>query len=125
MGFIDWDLVSYGSREWELAWICWRWAPLYPAPERTGFDIGEQARRCNILLDSYGRDALDLRGFVTEIDRRMQCGLEVVEVLGAQGVPGFDRLLATGMHLSGHDDRAWLARHRDQIVAALDSPALP
>lgn len=112
-GFIDWDLVSYGTREWELAWVCWRWAPLYPVGERTSFDAEQQAARCRLLLEAYGFEALDLTGFLELIDRRMWCALEVVEQLGAQGVPGFDRLLATGMHLSAHDDRAWFANNRD------------
>lgn len=118
-GLIDWDLVSMGTREWELAWICWRWAPIYPLGSRTGFDAHEQARRCRILLDAYGTDRLILDGFVDLIDQRMQCAVDVVEMLGAQGVPGFDRLLTTGMHLSGHDDRAWLADHRDTFVSVI------
>lgn len=120
-GFIDWDLVSYGTREWELAWMCWRWAPMYPYGSRTGFNSGDQARRCKILLEAYGLDALDLSGFADVIDRRMECALEVVEQLGAQGFPGFDRLLESGMHLSGHNDRLWLAEHRDAFRAALET----
>lgn len=120
-GFIDWDLVSYGTREWELAWACWRWAPIYPHGKRTRFDASDQIERCRVLLESYGLDAIDLRGFVALIDRRMECALDVVEQLGAQGVPGFDRLLETGMHLSGHDDRAWLAAHRDAFRAGIET----
>ena len=120
-GIIDWDLVSYGTREWELAWMCWRWAPIYPPGARTQLSVAEQIQRCRILLESYGVDTLDLNGFVNLIDRRMECALEVVEQLGAQGVAGFDRLLNSGMHLSGHDDRAWLASNRDLFVAGLES----
>lgn len=120
-GFIDWDLVSYGTREWELAWVCWRWAPIYPFDSRTHFAVDQQIERCSILLKAYGLDALDLRSFVDLIDLRMECALEVVEQLGAQGVPGFDRLLATGMHMSGHDDRGWLAEHRDRFREGLES----
>lgn len=120
-GFIDWDLVSYGTREWELAWMCWRWAPIYPYEQRTRFDADEQLQRCRILLEAYGLDALDIRAFAYLIDRRMRCGLEVVEVLGSQGVPGFDRLLNAGMHLSGHDDRAWLAQNHRVFQTLFDS----
>lgn len=120
-GFIDWDLVSVATREWDLAWVCWRFAPIYPHGGRTGFTSREQAERCRILLDAYGKDAVDLNGFVDLIDMRMDCGLECVEQLGAQGVPGFDRLLASGMHLSAHDDRIWLAANRDIFAAALES----
>ncbi|MCO5225021.1 MAG: aminoglycoside phosphotransferase family protein [Thermomicrobiales bacterium] len=111
-GFIDWDLISHGTREWELAWACWRWAPIYPQGKRTPYSAEDQARRCTRLLTAYGFDGLVLDGFVDLIDIRMRAAVDVVEILGAQGVPGFDRLLATGMHLSGHDDRAWLAEHR-------------
>lgn len=119
-GFIDWDLVSYGTREWELAWMCWRWGPIYSHGERIQFTAEQQADRCRILLESYGLDAIELTGFVDMIDLRMECGLESVEQLGAQGVPGFDRLLATGMHLSAHDDRAWLKEHREVFVSQLE-----
>ncbi len=118
-GFIDWDLVSVATREWDLAWACWRFAPIYPNGERTGFSALEQAQRCRILLDAYGTDRIDLRGFVDLIDMRMDCGIECVEQLGAQGVPGFSRILATGMHLSAHDDRRWLARHQSVFAAAI------
>lgn len=112
-GFIDWDLVSVATREWELAWICWRFAPIYPPGGRAMFAAESQANRCRAILSAYGTDVLDLNGFVDLIDMRMKCALEVVEQLGAQGVPGFDRLLQTGMHLSAHDDRAWLATNAD------------
>lgn len=120
-GFIDWDLVSVATREWDLAWACWRFAPIYPRGERIRFTAREQAIRCNILLNVYGKDALNLDGFVDLINMRMRCGIDSVEVLGPQGVPGFDRLLATGMHLSAHNDRGWLAANRDAFVEALES----
>lgn len=120
-GFIDWDLVSYGTREWEIAWACWRWAPIYPAGNRGKFTAEQQIERCRTFISAYGPDALDLADFINLIDRRMECALEVVEQLGAQGIPGFDRLLATGMHLSAHDDRAWLAEHRDAFREELES----
>lgn len=120
-GFIDWDLVSVATREWDLAWACWRFAPIYPTGARINFTAREQADRCGILLDAYGRKAINLHGFVDLIDMRMDCGLESVEVLGAQGVPGFDRLLATGMHLGAHDDRDWLAANRDVFVNTIES----
>lgn len=119
VGFIDWDLVSPGSREWELAWVCWRFAPIYPTGERTSFTAAEQASRCATLLTSYGRDAVDIPHLLDEIDRRMQCGVDVVEDLGAAGVPGFDRLLASGLHLSAHDDRAWYQANRTAFAGAL------
>ena len=77
------------------------------------FAAESQANRCRAILSAYGTDVLDLNGFVDLIDMRMKCALEVVEQLGAQGVTGFDRLLQTGMHLSAHDDRAWLATNAD------------
>lgn len=120
-GFIDWDLVSYATREWELAWMCWRWAPIYPFAEPTPANAEIQAERCCTLLRAYGLDALDLTDFVSLIDRRMECSLEAVEQLGAQGVPGFDRLLANGAHLGGHDERAWLAGNVDVFRRAVES----
>lgn len=119
-GFIDWDLVSYGSREWELAWMCWRWAPLYPTGERTHFTVEEQADRCLQLITAYGSDCLDLHAFVDLIAIRMKSAVDVVEILGAQGVPGFDRILATGMHLSGIDDYHWLMKHAETFRTALE-----
>lgn len=118
-GFVDWDLVSPGSREWELAWMCWRWAPIYPSPHRTTFSAEQQANRCITLLKAYGTDALDLDQFVNLIDRRMHCALATVEVLGAQRITGFDHLLDQGLHLSGHDDRDWLDLHRSVFESAL------
>jgi hypothetical protein len=119
-GFIDWDLVSVATREWDLAWVCWRFAPIYPGGGAPGFTARQQADRCRILLDAYGTDALDLHGFVDLIDMRMECGLESVEQLGAQGVTGFDRILASGMHLSAHDDRRWFNDHRRIYAEALE-----
>lgn len=46
---------------------------------------------------------------------------EVVEQLGAQGAPGFERLLETGMHLGGHDDRAWCRVHSAAFRTGLES----
>lgn len=119
-GFIDWDLVSMATREWELAWMCWRWAPIYPSGGRTGFTAVEQADRCRILLEAYGLDAIRRDGFIDLIDQRMQCAVDVVEQLGAEGVPRFDRLLASGMHLSGHDDRDWLTANREVFRQAIE-----
>lgn len=119
-GFIDWDLVSKATREWELAWMCWRWAPIYPSGGRTGSTATQQAVRCRILLEAYGLDAIRRDGFVDLIDQRMRCGVDVVEQLGAEGVPGFDRLLATGMHLSGLDDSAWFNDHREIFQRAIE-----
>jgi hypothetical protein len=119
-GFIDWDLVSVATREWDLAWVCWRFAPIYPSGERTRFTARQQAQRCRIVLDAYGADTIDLRGFVDLIDMRMECGVSSVEQIGAHGVPGFDRILASGMHLSALDDRRWFADHRSLFAAELE-----
>ncbi|MCA9835140.1 MAG: aminoglycoside phosphotransferase family protein [Thermomicrobiales bacterium] len=116
-GFIDWDLVAMGTREWDLAYACWRWAPIYP---ETG-SAEEQASRCQLLLQSYGTDLLDLNGFVDLIDLRMQAAIDVVDELGSQGVPGFANLYATGAHLGGQDDRAWLAANRDTFIQIIES----
>lgn len=118
-GFIDWDLPSVATREWDLAWVCWRFTPIYPTGERTSFTAQQQAQRCRMLLEAYGMDAIDLRGFVDLIDLRMECGVSSVEELGGRGVPGFDRILASGMHLSAHDDRRWLAEHRETFASML------
>lgn len=120
-GFIDWDLVSVATREWELAWMCWRWAPMYPTGTRIGFTPAQQAVRCRVLLEAYGLDAIRREGFVDLIDQRMQCAVDVVEQLGAEGVPGFDRLLASGMHLSGLDDRAWLGENLETFRRIIEA----
>lgn len=119
-GFIDWDLVAMGTREWDLAYACWRWAPIYPHGGGTGHSAHKQAQRCRLLLESYGLDALNLNGLVDLIDLRMQAAIGVVDDLGSQGVPGFANLYTTGAHLGGHDDRAWLAQHREVFVATME-----
>ncbi len=121
-GLIDWDLVSYGTAEWELAWVCWRFAPLYPTGDRIPFSAQRQAERCATILSAYGPERLRLGTFLDVMDARMACGVDTVEILGAAGVPGFDRILSTGMHLSAIDDRRWMSEHRttlENVISAL------
>lgn len=119
-GFIDWDLVAMATREWDLAYACWRWAPIYPHGGATGYSAQKQAERCRLLLESYGTDKINLDGFVDLIDIRMQAAIDVVDNLGSQGVPGFTNLYESGAHLGGHDDRAWLAANRDTFIQIIE-----
>lgn len=117
VGFIDWDLVSMGTREWDLAYACWRWAGISPSVKSATGDAAQQANRCRQLLSAYGRDVLNLPGFVDLILLRMRASINVVEDLGARGVPGFANLLAKGAHLGGYSDLAWLRANRDTFIA--------
>lgn len=109
-GIIDWDLVAPGTREWDLAYAAWRFAPVYPEG-RTGFTPIEQARRIVRLLDAYGLPTAGRAGLVDLILRRQRSAVGTVARLGRMRVPGFSRLLDEGLHLSGIDDRLWLERH--------------
>lgn len=113
-GLVDWDLVGPATAAWDLAYAAWRFAPLYPE-DRTQFSPAEQARRISVLLDAYALSRADRAGFVELILQRMRSAIDTVDKLGLAGVPGFSRLYEDGLHLSGHDDIAWLHAHRAEI----------
>jgi hypothetical protein len=119
-GLIDWDLVAPGTPEWDLAYAAWRFAPLYPEG-RTRFTPVEQALRITLLLDAYGLPSDRRKGFVRLILQRMRSAVDTVESLGQKRVPGFSRLFDNGLHLSGHDDQAWVTEHEQDITRIVET----
>jgi hypothetical protein len=119
-GLIDWDLVAPGTPEWDLAYAAWRFAPLYPE-RRTRFTPVEQALRIVLLLDAYRLPSDRRKGFVRLILRRMWSAVDTVEWLGRKRVPGFSRLFDNGLHLSGHDDHAWVTEHEREITRIVET----
>lgn len=118
-GLIDWDLVGPATPVWELAYAAWRFAPIYPEG-RTCFSPGDQAGRISLLLDAYELPEAGRKEFVDVILHRMKSAIDTVEDLGRAGVSGFSRLLESGLHLSGHDDAAWLQKHRADFDRILE-----
>ncbi len=109
VALIDWDLVGPGTRGWDLAYMAWRFVPLYPDP-RFGTPT-ERMRRISVLLDAYELSSSARGGFVDLIRDRMYSSWETVEVWGQQGIPGFNRLYRENLHSDALDHVAWLDKY--------------
>jgi hypothetical protein len=113
---IDWDFAGPGTRLYELAYVAWRFAPLY-APRRTdevGADPALAARRLRLLCDGYG---LERRaGLLDAVVARMQA---MHDLLLAEESAHASQLVAEGHHLSALEDAAWVREHRRALAAAL------
>jgi len=115
-GLIDWDLLHPGPRVWDLAYAAWRFAPLYEDPAFG--DVHEKARRIVILLDAYDFPSGERGDFVMWIRRRAQSAFNTVEMLGRQGVPGFERLYQQRLHHAGLP-LAWLDSNAGELQRAI------
>jgi len=118
-GLIDWDLVTPGTPEWDLAYAAWRFAPLYPN-SMVAPSPAQRARRIALLLDAYGQPASRRKGFIDVIRQRMESAVQTVEVLERQRVPGFSALFDNGLHLGGIEDRMWLMDNGSEMRAIVE-----
>ncbi|MBO1413660.1 phosphotransferase [Streptomyces sp. FH025] len=130
VAFIDWEAAGRELPEWDLAQAAWQFAPL--TDERGCAALGwrtppERGHRFRLLVDGYGlapERRADLAGFAAA---RIRFTLDLIRRRAAEGVPGFVRLVESGIADGIERDALWTEAHRDELTAALlgdDAPAV-
>ena len=90
---IDWDGVSLGRLEWEIAYILQVSVPLFPG---LGLDDAEIVRRINVFAAAYGMSSQLLDTVFDVVEDRCRATLELIETRAAAGDPSFVRMADQG-----------------------------
>jgi aminoglycoside phosphotransferase (APT) family kinase protein len=112
VAFVAWDLAAPGPRAWDLAHAAWRFAPL-----SEDADPAVAGARARLLLDAYGLDERD--GFVALVRERMRVLRETIRARAEAGEPAWLAMWGTSDSEGPLADRAWVARHRRALEAAV------
>lgn len=118
VGFIDWDLVTLATPEWDLAHAAWQFVPL-SAGAASFSPVEELGVRLKLFLDEYGLPKPERSGFIGLVRQRQRCAWETVEQWGRAGLPRFDRIFEQGLHVSALDDIAWLDANAGKLQSAI------
>jgi hypothetical protein len=114
--FIDWDLAAPGRRSWDLAWALLSVVPLLP-----GSDLSHQRRveRMVVFRDAYGPNEFPDDVLAVAVER---CAREadLIDRLGAAGIPPYDRLLREGHGEAWHSAAAHIGAHAPEWQSALE-----
>jgi Ser/Thr protein kinase RdoA (MazF antagonist) len=110
--FIDWDFAAPGPRAWDLAHAVWRFAPWSDAG-----DPAVAGGRARVLLDAYGLS--ERAGFVALVRERMRVLRETIRAGAEAGEPAWLAMWGTEHTERPLADRAWAARHRRALEAAI------
>jgi Phosphotransferase enzyme family len=119
VALIDFDTAHPGPRVWDLAYACYRLAPL-PDPERepAAPPLREQGRRLRVLVDAYGASGADRRVLVDSAVARLEAMIDQIRT-----DPAFTRHLAVGQDVLYRTDIRHLTRHRAFLTGAVTSMA--
>jgi aminoglycoside phosphotransferase (APT) family kinase protein len=112
VAFVHWQLAAPGPRAWDLAHAVWRFAPFDASgdPEVAG-------ARARVLLDAYG--LTERAGFVALVRERMRVLRETIRAGAEAGEPAWLAMWGTEHSEGPLADRAWVARHRRALEAAI------
>jgi len=112
VAFTDWDFAAPGPRAWDLAHAVWRFAPF----DASG-DPDVAGGRARVLLDAYG--LTERAGFVALVRERMRVLRETIRSGAEAGEPAWLAMWGTEHSERPLADRAWVARHRRALEAAI------
>ena len=117
-GLIDWDFISPGRAEWDLAYLLvavgWFWEE--PPPWQTGqLTVGDVADRVAAIAEGYGADEALTRTALLLAPERCRSVATNIEATAAAGHIAFARLVEDG------DPAGWrrTADHADGILPAV------
>jgi hypothetical protein len=119
IGLIDFDHAHPGSREWDLAYALYRFAPIIDPtnPDHYG-TLTEQCRRVRLFCDEYGLQ--ERSRLVQVIKSRIAYMADYLRQGAANGDLRHQANIDAG-HLKVYiTDHAYLDAHREQFQQALD-----
>ncbi|MBB3608483.1 aminoglycoside phosphotransferase family protein [Rhizobium sp. BK602] len=119
-GIIDFETVHPGPRGWDLAYAIYRWAPLSTAVAAQMGGLHEQIDRASIFLDAYDFPLKQRRMLPDMLVERLQALVGFMEGEAARGVEKYRRDLQDGHDRIYRRDIAYIAEHRDEILAGLE-----
>jgi Phosphotransferase enzyme family len=114
--FIDWDLAAPGRRSWDLAFALLSMVPLMPGSDLTN---RRAAERIALFRNAYGADRFQDDVLAVAAER---CAREadLIDRLGAEGEPPYDRLLREGHAEIWHAAEAHIVGQTPDWQAALN-----
>jgi aminoglycoside phosphotransferase len=117
---IDFDLVGWTTRSIDLANTAMHWVPLI-APEDAphAYSTADTGRRLRLLLDAYGRDAVDAERLLQAADLRFAGGYDSMEWAAENLGGGWARMWSEGVGDVIRRRVAWFAEVRAELAAAL------
>jgi aminoglycoside phosphotransferase (APT) family kinase protein len=101
-GFFDWDLAAPVSREWDLAFTAFAWAPLHArhVVEGEGFTaFRERPRRLQLFLDAY-RYRGRVQPFIDLVRERARASAEGIRRHAAAGDPAYRMMVERGVDIA-------------------------
>ena len=117
---IDFDLVGWTTRSIDLANTAMHWVPLI-APEdlASGYAADATGRRLRLLLDAYGRDAVDADLLLHACDLRFGAGYDSMKWAAENLGGGWARMWDEGVGDVIRRRVAWFGDVRSELAAAL------
>ena len=117
---IDFDLVGWTTRSIDLANTAMHWVPLI-APEdlADGYEPDGTARRLRLLLDGYGRDAVDAKLLLHACELRFGAGYDSMAWAAENLGGGWQRMWEEGIGDVIRRRVAWFADVRAGLADAL------
>lgn len=118
VALIDWDTAEPAPPGWDAAQAAMAFVPLRPM---TGYRAQDPVpphqveRRFTVWCRELGFDLSHLLDVVEEVQRYER---DRIAERGARGVPPYATFLARGDVEALDAERAWLAQHRERLVAA-------
>jgi Ser/Thr protein kinase RdoA (MazF antagonist) len=119
-GLIDFDLCDWTTRSVDLANTAMHWVPLCDpvdrSPVHSGIDAGARLR---LLLDAYGRDAVDVQQLLQAAALRFAGSYDVMRWAAENLGGGWARMWDEGAGDVIRRRVAWFDSVRDELAAAL------
>lgn len=120
-GLIDFDLIGWTTRAIDLANTAMHWVPLIdPSDREPGHAGSDPGRRLRLLLDSYGRDAIDADRLMDAAAHRFAAGYASMKWNAENLGGGWARMWDEGVGEVIRRRVAWFDRSRDDLRRALD-----
>jgi hypothetical protein len=121
VALVDFDLAGPGSAVWDVACAARLWAPLRH-PRDTPEQLHERSlARLRIFVDAYGLPEPDRTRVADAVLHAHEWCYAIVRSAVADGHQTFGRIWHDGGRQRAARTRRWLAAHREQMRAALDT----
>lgn len=123
IGVIDFDYAHPGSREWDLAYALYRFAPIMAPSNPDSFgSLSEQCRRVRLFCDAYGLE--NRSQIVQTIKLRLAYMADFLRQGAAQGDERLQANIDAGHLLIYENDYAYVAAHEEQIERVVVGDAI-
>jgi hypothetical protein len=119
-GLIDFDLCDWTTRSVDLANTALHWVPMCdPADRAPAYRDIDVAARLRLLLDGYGRDAVDAARFLHAAQLRFAGSYDIMRWSAQHVGGGWARMWDEGVGDVIRRRVVWFASVRDELAQAL------